>query len=274
MKNNTYIENVCVSASDCPMTEAHAAVEALLTEVGAMIIHRLVTKNVAPLLVGFGISAGGLLASGTPLQAQPYPIDCAILLCLSGGWPSDPVCSAARAEFIRRATPYPVEPPLQIWNCPMQTSYSVPLRTLNIPAILEATFRSAHNRVLPSGIPQALSAREDPGWRELSLTVSQKADVDISSQEFDFVRSIRVYQIEAWQAMRGSDGGNCQSGDSSRLGTYGVQGDFSWSGAHLRQAPPAFGFPTDGACATYNIRAVFVDWRDYQGNYAYERIDY
>ncbi|WP_312531142.1 hypothetical protein [Paracoccus sp. (in: a-proteobacteria)] len=51
--------------------------------------------------------------------ANAYPIDCAILLCLAGGFPASGECSAARAEFIRRVTPWPIEPPLQIWRCPM-----------------------------------------------------------------------------------------------------------------------------------------------------------
>jgi len=45
-------------------------------------------------------------------RAQSYPIDCAILLCPSGGWPAFIPCARARAEFIRRITPWPVEPPL------------------------------------------------------------------------------------------------------------------------------------------------------------------
>lgn len=52
-------------------------------------------------------------------DANSYPIDCAILLCLAGGFPSSAECSAARAEFIRRVTPWPIEPPLQVWRCPM-----------------------------------------------------------------------------------------------------------------------------------------------------------
>ena len=57
-----------------------------------------------------------------PARAQTYSIDCAILLCLSGGWPASVPCARARAEFIRRITPWPVEPPLQIWRCPMGAS--------------------------------------------------------------------------------------------------------------------------------------------------------
>lgn len=62
-----------------------------------------------------GLSAS--LPSATPAVA--YPIDCAILLCLAGGFPASVECSAAKAELVRRITPWPVEPPLQLWRCPM-----------------------------------------------------------------------------------------------------------------------------------------------------------
>jgi hypothetical protein len=65
----------------------------------------------------------------TQASAQTYPIDCAILLCLSGGWPASVPCARARAEFIRRITPWPVEPPLQIWRCPMGASFDGPARS-------------------------------------------------------------------------------------------------------------------------------------------------
>ena len=58
-------------------------------------------------------------------EAQTYQIDCAILLCLSGGWPASVPCTRARAEFIRRITPWPIEPPLQIWRCPMGVAFEV-----------------------------------------------------------------------------------------------------------------------------------------------------
>ena len=59
--------------------------------------------------------------------AQAYPIDCAILLCLAGGFPASAECSAAKTEVIRRITPWPIEPPLQLWRCPMGGgSISVP----------------------------------------------------------------------------------------------------------------------------------------------------
>ena len=53
-------------------------------------------------------------------DAAAYPIDCAILLCMAGGFPASAECTAAKAEVIRRITPIPVEPPLQMWLCPMR----------------------------------------------------------------------------------------------------------------------------------------------------------
>lgn len=65
--------------------------------------------------LAIGAVAASLLAG--PVAA--YPIDCAILLCLAGSFPASAECSAAKAELIRRITPWPVEPPLQLWRCPM-----------------------------------------------------------------------------------------------------------------------------------------------------------
>lgn len=61
-----------------------------------------------------------------PLSAQDYPIDCAIALCLPGGFPASTACTRAKAEVIRRITPFPIEPPLQLWRCPMNTGASFP----------------------------------------------------------------------------------------------------------------------------------------------------
>lgn len=66
-------------------------------------------------------SSLGVLFGLVILLAQPargYPIDCAILLCLAGGFPASNECSAAHAEMTRRITPWPIEPPLQLWRCP------------------------------------------------------------------------------------------------------------------------------------------------------------
>ena len=76
------------------------------------------------------IVTGGLIIAVpalTPSSALAYPIDCAILLCMAGGFPASAECSAAKAEVIRRITPWPVEPPLQLWRCPLGISPGLPV---------------------------------------------------------------------------------------------------------------------------------------------------
>ncbi|MCE6967535.1 hypothetical protein [Cereibacter sphaeroides] len=70
-------------------------------------------------------AALGTGALGGAQAAAAYPIDCAILICMAGGFPSSAECAAAKREVIRRITPHPVEPPLQLWNCPMNVDPAV-----------------------------------------------------------------------------------------------------------------------------------------------------
>ncbi len=79
-----------------------------------------------------------VLAGWVPQTAKAYQADCAILLCLAGGWPASTECAHARAVFIRRITPWPIEPPLQIWRCPMGVSERAPLQS-TAPKIWEAS---------------------------------------------------------------------------------------------------------------------------------------
>ena len=55
------------------------------------------------------------------------------------------------------------------------------------------------------------------------ILVDAKADVDISDPAFDFVRSIRVFEI-TYRQNRSSDG-DCNSWGTVYLGNYGEQGD-------------------------------------------------
>lgn len=239
--------------------------------------------------VGVGL---GLGASQT--TAQSYQIDCAILLCLSGGWPASTPCSRARAEFIRRITPWPVEPPLQIWRCPMGARFQTP-GTETPPRPFWDILAPASPRSQQSG-PQnldastqarALPADHRSGGTSLerlpdgfTVTLTQSApaaDIDISGPEFNFVRSIRVYNVTyASQRESGRDG-DCNRFFSMRIGTYGTQGDFHWSrGSSPSQLPEAHvGLEGYGEhCPGIFHRSVFVDWRDYEGNYGFEQVNY
>lgn len=78
----------------------------------------------------------GLAAAlGVSSKVRAYDIDCAIILCMAGGFPASAVCSAAYRTMIRRITPHPVRPPFGVCtfaSAPSGTSASaaeVPLDT-------------------------------------------------------------------------------------------------------------------------------------------------
>ena len=206
------------------------------------------------LLLGLGLS------SATITPAAAYPVDCAILLCLAGGWPASAECAHARAVFIARITPWPIEPPLQIWNCPMRASFRGERRPN------ERLYDIAFRTDLPpaaSSLPEASAA---------PILVDAQADVDISDPAFDFIRSIRVFEI-TYQQRRSSDG-DCNSWGTVYMGTYGEQGEYSRGRSSISAVPEASDFSIPASCASYWHRSVFVEWRDYEGAYGHEEVHY
>ena len=224
-------------------------------------------------------------------HAQTYQIDCAILLCLAGGWPASEPCARARAEFIRRITPWPVEPPLQIWRCPMGASYA-PGSDQRPSMRLDDIYARRSGTALPYSSPAIVPAKSfyalpavlrietQPSsdlsrGRALQL-VQDRADIDISGSDFNFVRSIRVFDVRyARQYAAGSEG-DCERSAVVSLGTYGTQGDFSWRRSSPGALPPAHqGLERWGEdCPSIRHRSVFVEWHDYEGNYGFEQVNY
>ena len=231
---------------------------------------------------------GSSVGLANRVQAQTYQIDCAILLCLSGGWPASVPCARARAEFIRRITPWPVEPPLQIWRCPMGASYDPVTPSDNRGRFYDILFTnqdrprpllSPATEPLPSENAVLNLAGPKPNLlleRFALQLVQDRADIDISGPEFNFVRSIRVYDVRYARQNESGRDGDCNRSATIYLGTYGTQGDFSWA----RSAPTALPEAQTGLerwgynCPSIYHRSVFVDWRDYEGNYGFEQVNY
>ena len=196
---------------------------------------------------------GATVLSAAPQSADAYPIDCAILLCLAGGWPANPHCDAARAEFVRRITPWPVEPPLQIWRCPM----------------------GGRGSGLPSAalLPSPADASDERS--------TSPAGIDISDASFDPVRSIRVYHVQYRQRTTGDgengSGEECVRRDTSRLGVYGAQGEFRWHEMQAGSVPLGSGqsaFDPPENCRWYRYRSVAVSWTDALGTRGFEEVRY
>jgi hypothetical protein len=200
-----------------------------------------------------------------PARAQTYPIDCAILLCLSGGWPASVPCARARAEFIRRITPWPVEPPLQIWRCPMGVSYEIEPQPSGKDRILDALFRTGNIRPRQSfpAVHRAPDSMTDPAvWRfdgtsddlvpaDFALRlVKGRAGIDISGPEFNFVRSIRVFDVRFASQQETGENNQCRRYALVYLGTYGTQGKFSWAVSAPTALPDAHVGLEGGVCQT------------------------
>ena len=83
------------------------------------------------------------------------------------------------------------------------------------------------------------------------------ADIDISGLEFDFVRSIRVWDVRYYSHRERGRDDDCSESYNMRLGTYGTQGEFGWQ----RTAPAAA--PTVGAAvaALFVIELATRGWR-------------
>ena len=204
---------------------------------------------------------GVALAASLPgtASAQSYQVDCAILLCLAGGWPASAPCAHARAVFIQRITPWPIEPPLQIWRCPMGVAFDGPAPLSPMERLYDITFKAEPAISVPDLTVPLVPVQAD-----------ERADVDISGDEFDFVRSIRVYHIEFSQ--RQNRDGDCirstahasepTEPKATTLGTSSVS-----------QVPPASTSHALG-CGSVSYRSVFVDWRDHAGNYGFEEVRY
>ena len=246
-------------------------------------------RNLAFAMVSASVSFSFILPDRA--HAQTYQIDCAILLCLAGGWPASEPCTRARAEFIRRITPWPVEPPLQIWRCPMGASYE-PGPDRSPSERFYDIFAGRSAAPLPYSFPTGLhgpSVDAAPAllhnttptsaelFQEFALQLVQdRADIDISGSDFNFVRSIRVFDVRYARQQESGRDGDCNRMAVVSLGTYGTQGDFSWQRSSPGALPAAHvGLERWGEhCPSIWHRSVFVEWRDYEGNYGFEQVNY
>ncbi|MCH2131368.1 MAG: hypothetical protein MK179_19675 [Pirellulaceae bacterium] len=129
--------------------------------------------------------------------------------------------------------------------------------------------------------PTELQGAENADIRDnlsagLLKQVQSRADIDISGPEFNFVRSIRVFDVRYARQHESGRDDDCNRSAIVVLGTYGIQGDFAWRRSSVAALPEAHtGLEQWGRnCPSVYHRSVFVEWRDYEGNYGYEQVNY
>jgi len=99
------------------------------------------------------------------------------------------------------------------------------------------------------------------------------ADMDISGAEFDFVRSINVWDVRSYQNTEQGENGDCTERSWMFLGTYGEQGDFNYRRtSHV--GAPEWVLPNRSCGWGSWRRGVGVEWQDYEGNQGYEWVSY
>jgi hypothetical protein len=193
------------------------------------------------------------LLSSAPRHAQAYQIDCAILLCLAGGFPSSEPCARARAEMIRRITPWPIEPPLQLWRCPMRAELhmSVP----QAERVIDAGYSLQHEQN---------SAETYGSFARFWLAFGE----DVT----DYVMAIKVYDL-TYSRRRNRDG-DCIVFGSLRMGTYDRNWDFHWGRTGLEHSPDWFFDTHYTSCTGAWFRGVGMEWRDFEGRSGTEVVRY
>lgn len=195
----------------------------------------------------FAAAFAAVLSTGTPASA--YQIDCAILLCMAGGFPPSAPCAAARAEMIRRITPWPIEPPLQLWRCPMHVS-----------------FEGRRDEPEMSVIPVALTTMPRPRGPLAAVLAAYDSAIET------YLAGIKVYDLTYYRH-RNHDG-DCNVTARFSIGSYDPSGAFDWRRASVQQVP-GWVFDTGYAqCSEARFRGVGLEWRDYEGHRGTEVVTY
>lgn len=192
-----------------------------------------------------------LLQQATPADA--YQIDCAILLCLAGGFPPSAPCAAAKAEIIRRITPWPIQPPLQLWRCPMQAGFGIGAEMQK-----QTPVAISYDEILP--------ARTSRGWPATPIIPIYDAQIE------SYLAAIKVYDL-TYQRHSGHDG-ECKVSARLQIGSYDALGNFAWHRASARLSPPWLFDTQYSQCSWAYFRGVGLRWQDYQGVESREVVRY
>ncbi|MEP6065299.1 MAG: hypothetical protein ABJ246_05645 [Paracoccaceae bacterium] len=125
-----------------------------------------------------------------------------------------------------------------------------------------------------------LCERPDPAasdlFHRIAVELSEEsgvADIDVSGSEFDFVRSIKVWNVLHYSHAKRGRNYECREHSNIQLGTYGAQGEFRWDPSEPSPVPD-WVIPSRNCEPGSYARAVGVEWTDVEGNHGYEVVNY
>lgn len=131
----------------------------------------------------FAVAALLLLAQPKPAQAEDYDMDCAVILCLAGGFPTG--CGAAYSYMIKRITGWKPKPPFGF--CAMGSLDDVDFPDNDAPEAREAMMSAIEDEPLRRTLesvrveisrfgPQTCYQGEDQDPYNCSSMISMKGD--------------------------------------------------------------------------------------------------
>ena len=94
----------------------------------------------------------------------------------------------------------------------------------------------------------------------LAQAVGSGADIDLSGYAFDFVRSIRVWDVRTYSFRPQGRDGDCKERYEMNLGTYDSEGQFRWQRSKPA-AIPVWLIPSRECANSSFLRGVGVEWR-------------
>lgn len=185
----------------------------------------------------------------SPAAAQAYPIDCAIFLCLTGGFPASPECAAAEAVFIARIESF--QPPLQLWNCPMGASFR--REEMEHPPLALARLKQTYDPKLMRGPYRPMETPATP----------LPAAVDFTGADYAFIRSIHVWWT---RGIVSRHRGDCTNTELISEGWYDTGNNWHWANGLQTPPLPAYlpHFASSYDCGV-GWNDVGADWTDYAG---------
>ncbi len=172
---------------------------------------------------------GVMAAFGAPEKAQAYDIDCAIMLCMAGGFPPSAVCARAYRTMIRRITPWPSRPPFGI------CTYA------GVPVELGG----------PGGTVELDTNLPEYEWLNRTHVIWFGGTSDHEDGD------------ETWSWYVRS----CDRENRTCRYIQRVQGSPThWPTTFISESGQEIAFPTGGGLRHFNSRSIMVEYGDYEGN--------
>ncbi|PHS19442.1 MAG: hypothetical protein COA78_00180 [Blastopirellula sp.] len=167
---------------------------------------------------------------GLPQKARAYDIDCAIMLCMAGGFPPSAVCAHAYRTMIWRITPWPSLPPFGI------CTYAA------VPVALGG----------PGGIGELDTSLPDYAW------LNRTHVIWFTGRSYESREESRQWN---W-TIRSCDRENrtCRN----ILQVYGSH--TPWPATFVAEGGQVIAMPIGRGYGSFSVRSIMVEFGDYEGN--------